>query len=109
MKVVLTEKPSVAREIARFLGASDRHEGYFQGQGYQVTWAFGHLVELKEPEDYDPVLKKWSLDRLPFVPDQFELKLRDERKPIRTRKSHKSLPEPVQLMAKRKTKFMEVV
>jgi len=75
MKVILAEKPSVARDIAAVLGANTRHEGYFEGQGYQVTWAYGHLVSLKEPEDYDPVLKKWTLATLPFVPAQFELKL----------------------------------
>lgn len=75
MKVVLAEKPSVARDIASFLGAKTRREGYFEGQGYQVTWAYGHLVGLKEPEDYDPSLKKWSLTTLPFVPERFELKL----------------------------------
>jgi len=75
MKVVLSEKPSVAREIAAFLGARSRREGYFEGSGYQVTWALGHLVTLKEPDEYDPALKKWSLDPLPFVPDRFELKL----------------------------------
>ena len=79
MKVVLTEKPSVARDIASFLGVNSRHEGYYQGRGYQVVWAFGHLVTLKEPEDYDPALKKWSLDTLPFVPQRFELKLIDDK------------------------------
>lgn len=79
MKVVLAEKPSVARELASFLGASSRREGYFEGQGYQVTWALGHLAMLKEPEDYDPALKRWSLATLPFVPDRFELKLIDEK------------------------------
>jgi DNA topoisomerase IA len=54
MRVVLAEKPSVARELASFLGARTRADGYFEGHGYQVTWAFGHLVTLKEPEDYDP-------------------------------------------------------
>ena len=54
MRVVLAEKPSVARELAAFLRASTRADGYIEGQGYQVTWAFGHLVTLKEPEDYDP-------------------------------------------------------
>ena len=77
MKVVLAEKPSVARELAAFLGASARHEGYFEGRGYQVTWALGHLVTLKEPHDYDPALKRWSLDQLPFVPERFGLKLID--------------------------------
>ena len=78
MKVVLSEKPSVARDIAAFLGADKRHDGYYQGRGYQVTWAFGHLVTLKMPEDYDPALKKWSLQTLPFVPSRFELKLIDD-------------------------------
>lgn len=75
MKVILTEKPSVARDIAAHLGANQRHDGYFEGNGYQVTWAFGHLITLKEPEDYDPALKKWSLSTLPFIPEQFELKV----------------------------------
>ena len=79
MKVVLAEKPSVARELASFLGAGSRHEGYFEGRGYQVTWALGHLVTLKEPRDYDPALKRWSLDTLPFVPGRFGLKPLDER------------------------------
>ena len=75
MRVVLAEKPSVAREIAAFLGANMRREGYLEGRGYQVTWALGHLATLKEPQDYDPALKKWSLATLPFVPDHFGLKL----------------------------------
>ncbi len=75
MKVILTEKPSVARDIAAFLGARQRHEGYFEGNGYQVTWAFGHLISLKEPEDYDPALKRWTLATLPFIPKEFELKV----------------------------------
>ena len=74
MIVVLAEKPSVARELASFLGATERHDGYYEGQGYQVTWALGHLVTLKEPHDYDPALKKWSLETLPFVPERFGLK-----------------------------------
>ncbi len=79
MKVVLTEKPSVARDIASFLKARSRHDGYYEGQDYQVTWAFGHLVTLKEPAEYDPALKKWSLSTLPFVPERFELKLIDDK------------------------------
>ena len=79
MKVVLAEKPSVARELASFLGAGSRHEGYFEGRGYQVTWALGHLVTLKEPQDYDPALKRWSLDTLPIVPEHFGLKPLDEK------------------------------
>ena len=79
MKVVLAEKPSVARELAAFLGATTRREGYLEGKGYQVTWALGHLVGLKEPQDYDPALKQWSLKTLPIVPDHFELKPLDQR------------------------------
>ena len=75
MKVVLAEKPSVARDLARVLKAHARRDGYFEGDGYQVTWAFGHLVGLKDFDDYDPALKRWSLDSLPFVPDQFGLKV----------------------------------
>lgn len=78
MKVILAEKPSVARDLAAFLKATSRHDGYFEGNGYQVTWALGHLVELKEPADYDPSMKTWSLDTLPFIPDAFGLKLRDD-------------------------------
>src|SRR5512147_3216467 len=79
MRVVLAEKPSVARELASFLGAGSRRDGYFEGRGYQVTWALGHLATLKEPEDYDPALKKWSLATLPIVPERFELKPIEEK------------------------------
>jgi DNA topoisomerase-3 len=78
MQVVLTEKPSVARDIAAHLGAKQRRDGYYEGNGYQITWAFGHLITLKEPEDYDPHLKKWSLATLPFIPKSFELKVADD-------------------------------
>ncbi|GAA4449130.1 DNA topoisomerase 3 [Novipirellula rosea] len=78
MKVVLAEKPSVARDLASFLSATTRRDGFFEGGGYQVTWAFGHLVELKEPGDYDPALKRWTLESLPFVPKQFQLRLRGD-------------------------------
>ena len=80
MKVVIAEKPSVARDLASFLKATSRRDGYFEGGGYQVTWALGHLVELKEPADYDASLKKWSLHTLPFVPKKFELKLRGDKR-----------------------------
>ncbi len=75
MTVVLAEKPSVARDLAKYLGARQQHDGYFVGSGYLVTWALGHLACLKEPNDYDPQLKKWSIAPLPFVPNSFELKL----------------------------------
>ncbi len=79
MKVVLAEKPSVARDIAAHLGANQKHDGYFEGNGYQVTWAFGHLISLKNPEDYDPTLKRWSLSTIPFIPKEFELKVVDDK------------------------------
>ena len=75
MKVVLAEKPSVARDLAAVLGARTRRDGYLEGNGYQITWAFGHLVSLKEPDDYDSSLKRWTVDSLPIIPDTFELKL----------------------------------
>ena len=78
MKVCVTEKPSVARDIARLLGASDRHEGYFEGNGYQVTWTFGHLCELKAPNDYTDQWKWWSLGQLPMIPQRFGIKLKDD-------------------------------
>lgn len=74
MKVVLAEKPSVARELAQSLGCNSRRDGYLEGNGYQVTWAFGHLVALNDPEDYDPALKKWALETLPILPEKFGLK-----------------------------------
>ncbi|MGE3350081.1 MAG: DNA topoisomerase, partial [Planctomycetota bacterium] len=74
MKVVVAEKPSVARDLARALGASQRQDGAIQGNGWCVTWAFGHLATLKTPDEYDPALKRWSLERLPFIPERFELK-----------------------------------
>jgi len=79
MKVILTEKPSVARDIAEHLGAKQKHDGYFEGNGFQITWAFGHLIALKNPEDYDPVLKKWSLATIPFIPKKFELKVVEDK------------------------------
>ena len=78
MKVCVTEKPSVARDIARLLGANDRHDGYYEGNGYQVTWTFGHLCELKEPNDYTDQWKRWSLGQLPMIPQRFGIKLKDD-------------------------------
>jgi DNA topoisomerase-3 len=74
MKVVVAEKPSVARDLARHLGAARRAEGFLEGDGVRVTWAIGHLAELKTPDEYDPRLKRWSLETLPFVPERFELR-----------------------------------
>jgi DNA topoisomerase-3 len=78
MKVILTEKPSVARDIAKCLNINAKRDGYFEGNGYQISWAFGHLVELKEPDDYDKAWKRWSLESLPIIPEQFGLKARGD-------------------------------
>ena len=75
MKVCITEKPSVAQSIAKILGATSRHDGYMEGNGYQVTWAFGHLCELNAPEDYNPEWKHWKMDALPLLPGTFAIKL----------------------------------
>jgi DNA topoisomerase-3 len=69
----------VARDIARLLGANDRYEGYYEGNGYQVTWTFGHLCELKEPHDYTDQWKWWSLGQLPMIPQRFGIKLKDDK------------------------------
>ena len=75
MIVCIAEKPSVARDIARILGATAQHNGYMEGNGYQVTWTFGHLCTLKEPDDYTPLWKRWSLAALPMIPQRFGIKL----------------------------------
>ena len=75
MIVCIAEKPSVAQEIARVLGASDRHDGYYEGHGYQVTWTFGHLCQLKAPDSYYPSWKTWALDVLPMSPARYEVEL----------------------------------
>lgn len=75
MIVCIAEKPSVARDIAEVLGARNRKEGYIEGNGYQVTWTFGHLCTLKEPHEYTPSWKAWSLSSLPMIPPRFGIKL----------------------------------
>lgn len=75
MIVCIAEKPSVAKEIADILGAGSRHEGYIEGNGYQVTWTFGHLCTLKEPNDYTPMWQRWNLSSLPMIPPRFGIKL----------------------------------
>ena len=77
MIVCIAEKPSVARDIARILGATASHDGYMEGNGYQVTWTYGHLCTLKEPHDYSVWWKSWELDTLPMIPDRFGIKLID--------------------------------
>jgi len=77
MKVCIAEKPSVARDIAAIIGAKDRKDGYFEGNGYQVTWTFGHFCTLKEPHDYTDQWKYWRLEDLPMIPASFGIKLID--------------------------------
>ena len=78
MIVCIAEKPSVARDIARIIGATSSHDGYMEGNGFQVTWTFGHLCTLKEPHDYTPMWKSWSLSALPMIPERFGIKLIDD-------------------------------
>lgn len=75
MILCITEKPSVGRDIARILGAGTRHDGYMEGNGYYVTWTFGHLCSLKEPSDYTHLWKHWSLSSLPMIPPRFGIRL----------------------------------
>ncbi|HOY32132.1 MAG TPA: DNA topoisomerase 3 [Bacteroidales bacterium] len=75
MKVCIAEKPSVAKELARILQAGTRKDGYFEGNGYQVTWTFGHLCMLKNPDDYTPDWKFWRMNALPMIPPRFGIKL----------------------------------
>ena len=78
MIVCIAEKPSVAKDIARILGATTSHNGYMEGNGFQVTWTFGHLCTLKEPNDYTENWKHWSLSALPMIPLRFGIKLIDD-------------------------------
>ncbi|MBQ7513904.1 MAG: DNA topoisomerase 3 [Prevotella sp.] len=78
MIVCIAEKPSVAKDIARIIGATASHDGYMEGNGYQVTWTFGHLCELKMPEDYTPLWRSWSLSALPMIPPRFGIRLKDD-------------------------------
>ena len=79
MIVCIAEKPSVAKDIARIIGATSSRDGYMEGNGYQVTWTFGHLCTLKEPHDYTPMWKAWSLGSLPMIPPRFGIKLIDDK------------------------------
>ena len=78
MILCITEKPSVGRDIARIVGADKSHGGYYEGNGYCVTWTFGHLCTLKEPADYTELWKRWSLSSLPMIPPKFGIKLIDQ-------------------------------
>src|SRR3954447_16361897 len=78
--LIIAEKPSVGRDLTRALpGAFSKHEGYLESDEHVVTWAVGHLVQLAEPDEYDPKYKKWRMADLPIVPDEFRLEVRDER------------------------------
>ncbi|NDA97815.1 MAG: DNA topoisomerase III [Flavobacteriia bacterium] len=79
MKLCIAEKPSVAKDLAEILGAKTRHDGYFEGNGYCVTWTFGHLCSLKDPEDYNPNWKYWKLEDLPIIPAQFGIKIKGDK------------------------------
>jgi len=79
MKVVLTEKPSVARDIAAVLGANQKRDGYFEGNGYKVTYAFGHLVTIAEPEDMNPAWgNPWRMEQLPMIPSEWKYRIADK-------------------------------
>ena len=78
MKVCIAEKPSVAQTIANVLGATSKHQGYFEGNGFQVTWTYGHLCTLKAPDEYTPQWKKWDMNYLPMVPPRFGISLIDD-------------------------------
>jgi len=78
MKLCIAEKPSVAKEIARIVGASNRKDGYFEGNGYCVSWGFGHFCELEEPHFYNDNWKRWNLDQLPMVPRKYEIRLKSD-------------------------------
>lgn len=79
MKVCIAEKPSVAKDIAKVIGANQRKDGYYEGNGYQVTWTFGHLCTLKEPQDYHSDWKSWDLNYLPMIPASFGIKVMDDK------------------------------
>ena len=78
MKLCIAEKPSVARDIAKVIGANKSANGYLEGNGYFVSWVFGHLCALKDPEDYDALWKNWRLEDLPILPEKFGIKLRKD-------------------------------
>jgi DNA topoisomerase-3 len=77
MILCIAEKPSVGKELARILGANDRRDGYFEGNGYYISWTFGHLCTLKAPDDYSPEWKRWALSNLPMIPPRFQIKVID--------------------------------
>ena len=90
MIVCIAEKPSVAQEIAKILGANSKKDGYIEGNGYQVTWTFGHLCNLKMPGDYKSEWKYWNLNNLPIIPDEYGIKLIED---VRIKKQFKIIKQ----------------
>ena len=91
--LVIAEKPSVGRDLARVLpGPFQKHEGYLEADDHVMTWAVGHLVQLAEPDEYDAKYKKWRMADLPIVPDEFKLVVRDERSKKPVSYTHLTLP-----------------
>src|SRR5690625_1636287 len=76
MKLILAEKPSVAKNIADALKIKTKKDGYFEGENYLITWAFGHLVELYDAKDYDSKMTRWKMDNFPFIPQEFKYKIK---------------------------------
>lgn len=80
MELIITEKPSVAKAIAEVLCITGKMDGYMEGGGYIISWCVGHLIELKEPEDYDSKYKKWGYETLPIIPNPFEYRVKKDTK-----------------------------
>lgn len=78
MKVIIAEKPSVAKNISEALGVKSRKDGYFEGNGYYITWAFGHLLQLYDAKDYNEKMKSWRMEMFPFIPEQFRYKVKQD-------------------------------
>ena len=79
-KVIIAEKPSVAKNIADAFNIRAKQDGYFEGEEYLITWAFGHLLQLYDAKDYDESMKKWELEKFPFIPDNFKYKVKSDSK-----------------------------
>ena len=88
MKLVITEKPSVAASIAKVMGASSKGEGFYKGNGYIVSWCVGHLIELAQPQDYNAIFEKWSYETLPIIPDKWKYTVKEA-----TRKQYRILKD----------------
>ena len=99
MKLCIAEKPSVAKDLATILGAKVRHDGYFEGNGYLVSWTFGHLCTLKEPQDYKDHWKYWKIEDLPIIPENFGIKI----------KKNQGIQKQFELISKLVAKASEVI